>query len=42
MRAIPIARCVELARPGFTGQAVFWPDARGAEEGPAYTPGLMA
>ena len=35
-----IARCVELGLPGYQGQAVFWPDARGAKEGPAYTPGL--
>jgi len=32
-----IERCVELARPGFTGQAVFWPDARGPREGLAWT-----
>ncbi len=35
-----IARCVELAQPGFQGQAVFWPDARGAKEGIPYTEGL--
>jgi len=28
-----IERCVELGRPGYEGQAVFWPDARGPEEG---------
>lgn len=35
-----IERCIELGRAGYQGQAVFWPDARGAAEGPAYTPGL--
>ena len=35
-----IERCVELGRGGFQGQSVFWPDARGAPEGPAWTEGL--
>ncbi len=35
-----ITRCVELAQPGYQGQAVFWPDARGAAEGIPYTEGL--
>lgn len=35
-----IRRCVELGRQGYGGQSVFWPDARGAAEGIAYTPGL--
>lgn len=32
-----IERCFELGKPGFTGQSVFWPDARGPEEGIPYT-----
>ncbi len=28
-----IERCVELAQQGYQGQSVFWPDARGPEEG---------
>ncbi|MFQ5845858.1 MAG: transketolase C-terminal domain-containing protein [Planctomycetota bacterium] len=37
-----IERCVELGRDGYRGQAVFWPDARGPEEGIAYTEGRTA
>ncbi len=32
-----IERCIALGRDGFSGQTVFWPDARGAEEGLAWT-----
>jgi pyruvate/2-oxoacid:ferredoxin oxidoreductase alpha subunit len=35
-----IERCIELAREGPERQTVFWPDARGPEEGIAYTKGL--
>ncbi|MHC4133954.1 MAG: transketolase C-terminal domain-containing protein [Planctomycetota bacterium] len=35
-----IERCVELGREGYTKQTVFWPDARGPEEGIPYTEGL--
>ena len=35
-----IERCIELARVGPERQTVFWPDARGPEEGIAYTEGL--
>ncbi|MHC4957746.1 MAG: transketolase C-terminal domain-containing protein [Planctomycetota bacterium] len=35
-----IERCLELAREGPERQTVFWPDARGPEEGVAYTEGL--
>lgn len=35
-----IERCVELGRDGYTRQTVFWPDARGPEEGIPYTEGL--
>jgi pyruvate ferredoxin oxidoreductase alpha subunit len=28
-----IERCVELGRQGYRGKSVFWPDARGPEEG---------
>ena len=35
-----ITRCVELGRGGYKGKAVFWPDARGPEEGIPYTEGL--
>jgi len=35
-----IERCVELGQEGYTKQAVFWPDARGPEEGIPYTEGL--
>jgi pyruvate ferredoxin oxidoreductase alpha subunit len=37
-----IERCVELGRWGYRGQSVFWPDARGPEEGIPYTPGVTA
>jgi pyruvate/2-oxoacid:ferredoxin oxidoreductase alpha subunit len=37
-----IERCLELARTGPERQTVFWPDARGPEEGIAYTEGLSA
>ena len=37
-----IERCVELGRWGYRGQSVFWPDARGPEEGIAYTQGVKA
>jgi len=37
-----IERCVELGRAGHQGQTVFWPDARGPEEGIPYTDGLTA
>jgi pyruvate ferredoxin oxidoreductase alpha subunit len=35
-----VKRCVELGREGYSGQAVFWPDARGPAEGIPYTEGL--
>jgi len=35
-----IERCLELAREGYRGQAVFWPDARGPAEGIPYTEGV--
>ena len=35
-----IERCVELGREGRDGKTVFWPDARGPEEGIPYTEGL--
>jgi len=35
-----IERCVELGRGGYQGKTVFWPDARGPEEGIPYTEGL--
>lgn len=35
-----IERCVELGRDGNQGQTVFWPDARGPQEGIPYTEGL--
>ncbi len=35
-----IERIVELAEQGYTGKDVLWPDARGPEEGIAYTEGL--
>ncbi len=35
-----IERIVEIAEQGYTGRAVFWPDARGPEEGIPYTEGL--
>lgn len=37
-----IERCFELGRGGHRGQSVFWPDARGPEEGIPYTEGLRA
>jgi pyruvate ferredoxin oxidoreductase alpha subunit len=37
-----IERCFELGRDGFSGQSVFWPDARGPKEGIPYTEGLTA
>jgi len=37
-----IERCIDLAQNGPQGQTVFWPDARGPEEGIAYTEGLKA
>ena len=35
-----IERCVELGRPGYQGQTVFWPDARGPAEGIPPTAGM--
>ncbi|MBI4612000.1 MAG: pyruvate ferredoxin oxidoreductase [Planctomycetes bacterium] len=35
-----IERCLELGRGGYQGRSVFWPDARGPEEGIPYTEGL--
>ncbi len=35
-----IERIVELAEQGYDGKAVYWPDARGPEEGIPYTEGL--
>ena len=35
-----IERIVELAEQGYTGKDVYWPDARGPEEGIPYTEGL--
>lgn len=32
-----IERCVELGRQGYRGKTVFWPDARGPEEGLPYS-----
>ncbi len=32
-----IERCFELGQGGYTGQSVFWPDARGPAEGIPYT-----
>jgi pyruvate ferredoxin oxidoreductase alpha subunit len=32
-----IKRCFELGKPGFSGQSVFWPDARGPAEGIPWT-----
>jgi len=32
-----VERCVELGRRGYQGKAVFWPDARGPEEGIPYS-----
>jgi pyruvate ferredoxin oxidoreductase alpha subunit len=37
-----IERCYELGKDGYRGQSVFWPDARGPEEGIPYTEGLTA
>jgi pyruvate ferredoxin oxidoreductase alpha subunit len=37
-----IERCFELGRDGFSGQSVFWPDARGPKEGIPYTEELTA
>ena len=35
-----LERCLELARDGYRGQSVFWPDARGPREGLPFTEGL--
>jgi pyruvate ferredoxin oxidoreductase alpha subunit len=35
-----IERCLELARAPTSDKIVLWPDARGPEEGIAYTPGI--
>jgi hypothetical protein len=35
-----IERCVELGREGYRGKTVFWPDARGPEEGIPYSEAL--
>jgi len=35
-----LERCLELARDGYRGQTVFWPDARGPKEGLPYTEGV--
>ena len=35
-----IERCLELGRAGYEGKTVFWPDARGPEEGVPYTEGM--
>jgi pyruvate ferredoxin oxidoreductase alpha subunit len=37
-----IERCLELGRAGHQGKTVFWPDARGPEEGIPYTEGLVS
>jgi len=35
-----VGRCIELGRDGYRGKSVFWPDARGPEEGIPYTEGM--
>ncbi|MHC4471372.1 MAG: transketolase C-terminal domain-containing protein [Planctomycetota bacterium] len=35
-----IERCYELGREGYKGKTVYWPDARGPEEGIPYTEGM--
>jgi pyruvate ferredoxin oxidoreductase alpha subunit len=35
-----LERCLELARGGYQGQSVFWPDARGPKEGLPFTEGV--
>ena len=37
-----IEKCFELGRAGHRGKTVFWPDARGPEEGIPYTEGLVS
>jgi pyruvate ferredoxin oxidoreductase alpha subunit len=35
-----LERCLDLARDGYQGQSVFWPDARGPREGLPFTEGV--